>query len=63
MSVSTSRCWSVDTYNPVKGILENVPASRDYENGFACELILKDLNIALDSAKLSGIELPFGDQT
>jgi len=30
MCVSTSRCWSVDTYNPVKGILENSPASREY---------------------------------
>lgn len=30
MKVSSSRCWSVDTYNPVPGVMENVPASRDY---------------------------------
>ncbi len=28
MKVSTSRCWSVDTYNPVPGVIEGVPASR-----------------------------------
>jgi 3-hydroxyisobutyrate dehydrogenase-like beta-hydroxyacid dehydrogenase len=47
MKVSSSRCWSVDTYNPVPGVMENVPSSRDYERGFACELMLKDLRLAL----------------
>lgn len=50
MKVSSSRCWSVDTYNPVPGVMENVPASRDYERGFACELMLKDLKLALEAA-------------
>jgi len=34
LSVSTARCWSLDTYNPRPGVLENVPASRDYNGGF-----------------------------
>jgi 3-hydroxyisobutyrate dehydrogenase len=51
MKVSSSRCWSVDTYNPVPGVMEGVPASRDYEKGFASELMLKDLNIAVEVAK------------
>lgn len=46
MKVSSARCWSIDTYNPAPGIMEGVPASRNYENGFACELMLKDLNIS-----------------
>ncbi len=46
MKVSSSRCWSVDTYNPVPGVMENVPSSREYERGFACELMLKDLKLA-----------------
>jgi 3-hydroxyisobutyrate dehydrogenase len=50
MKVSSSRCWSVDTYNPVPGVMENVPASRDYERGFACELMLKDVKLALGVA-------------
>jgi len=51
MKVSSSRCWSVDTYNPVPGVMENVPASRDYEKGFACELMLKDVKLALGAAE------------
>jgi 3-hydroxyisobutyrate dehydrogenase len=51
MKVSSSRCWSLDTYNPVPGVMENVPAARDYERGFACDLMLKDLRLALDVAK------------
>ena len=34
LSVSTGRSWCVDTYNPRPGVLENVPASRNYSNGF-----------------------------
>lgn len=51
MGVSSSRCWSIDTYNPVPGVMENVPSSRNYEKGFACELMLKDLGIASECAK------------
>jgi len=46
MKTSSARCWSLDTYNPVPGVMENVPASRDYEKGFGCSLLLKDLKIA-----------------
>lgn len=51
MSVSSARCWSLDTYNPVPGVMPNVPSSRDYENGFAIELMNKDLGIAIDCIK------------
>lgn len=47
MSVSTSRCWSVDTYNPIPGYLPNTPAGRNYDGGFACDLMLKDLGLAI----------------
>lgn len=30
MSVSSSRCWSVDTYNPAPGVLPGVPSGNDY---------------------------------
>lgn len=51
MKVSSSRCWSLDTYNPAPGVMENVPASRNYEGGFASELMLKDLSIAKSVAE------------
>jgi len=46
MSVSTTKCWSLDVSNPVPNIIENSPASKDYNGGFGCSLMFKDLNIA-----------------
>jgi 3-hydroxyisobutyrate dehydrogenase len=28
------RCWSSEMYNPVPGVLPNVPASKGYVGGF-----------------------------
>ena len=30
-NTSTGRCWSSEVYNPVPGVVENCPASRNYE--------------------------------
>jgi 3-hydroxyisobutyrate dehydrogenase len=35
----------------VPGVMENVPASRNYDGGFACDLMLKDVKIAVEVAK------------
>jgi 3-hydroxyisobutyrate dehydrogenase len=45
-------------YNPIPGILENSPASNNYEGGFSIELIVKDIRIALSCAESVGLELP-----
>jgi 3-hydroxyisobutyrate dehydrogenase len=50
LAVSTGRNWCVDTYNPRPGILPNVPASNNYEGGFAVGLIKKDMVLALEAA-------------
>jgi 3-hydroxyisobutyrate dehydrogenase len=63
MKVSSSRCWSVDTYNPVPGVMENVPASREYERGFGCELMLKDLKLALGVAAEVHCKAELGDKS
>ena len=60
MKVSSSRCWSVDTYNPVPGVIEGVPASRDYERGFGSELMLKDLKLASDAAQSVNCKIDLG---
>lgn len=60
ISVSTGRSWCMDTYNPCPGVLENVPASRHYSNGFQVSLIRKDLSIALEAADDVDAHLPFG---
>ncbi|UVJ44622.1 3-hydroxyisobutyrate dehydrogenase [Pseudomonas sp. LS1212] len=50
---STGRCWSSDTYNPWPGIIETAPASRGYTGGFHAELMLKDLGLATEAARLA----------
>jgi 3-hydroxyisobutyrate dehydrogenase len=63
MGVGSARCWSLDTYNPIPGVLPNVPSGRDYENGFGMELITKDVNIALECAKDAGLDLELSKKT
>ncbi|EYU19111.1 hypothetical protein MIMGU_mgv1a008204mg [Erythranthe guttata] len=55
---SSARSWSSDTYNPVPGVMDGVPASRDYDGGFATKLMAKDLNLAAVSAKQVGATSP-----
>lgn len=57
---SSARCWSSDTYNPVPGVMANVPASRDYKGGFSSQLLAKDLGLALAAAEESGVAVPLG---
>ncbi|XP_027357609.1 probable 3-hydroxyisobutyrate dehydrogenase, mitochondrial isoform X1 [Abrus precatorius] len=59
---SSARCWSSDAYNPVPGLMEGVPSSRDYNGGFASKLMAKDLNLAVESAKLAGCKYPLTSQ-
>lgn len=61
MMTASSRCWSLDTYSPLPGHLPNVPSSRDYEKGFNVELQLKDLGIAMQSAKSAGAKVEMGE--
>ena len=60
LAVSTARNWCIDTYNPRPGVLENVPASRDYNGGFQVSLIRKDLSLALEAAEQSEAAIKFG---
>ena len=63
MGVSSGRCWSLDTYNPIPNVMENVPSSREYENGFSLELMTKDINIALECAKKVELNLEISQKT
>jgi len=60
INTSSGRCWSSDTYNPYPGVLENVPASRGYTGGFGSDLMLKDLGLATEAAKLAKQPVPLG---
>ncbi|MFT0212354.1 3-hydroxyisobutyrate dehydrogenase [Pseudomonas sp. F1_0610] len=52
INTSSGRCWSSEINNPFPGVLENVPASRGYTGGFGTDLMLKDLGLATEAAKL-----------
>jgi 3-hydroxyisobutyrate dehydrogenase len=60
VNTSSGRCWSSDTYNPYPGVLENVPASRDYKGGFGAQLMLKDLTLVSDAARAAGHPVMLG---
>ena len=53
VNTSSGRCWSSDTYNPYPGVLENVPSARGYSGGFGADLMLKDLGLVADAARVA----------
>jgi len=59
-NTSSARCWSSDTYNPVPGVMPNVPASRGYSGGFAVDLMAKDLGLAVSAAAGVRAAVPLG---
>ena len=42
----------------VQGVMDGVPASKDYKGGFACKLMHKDLGLASAAAQHCGAQLP-----
>ncbi|CAH1365046.1 unnamed protein product [Tenebrio molitor] len=60
INVSTGRSWSSSTYNPVPGIIENVPPSNEYKGGFAVNLVAKDLGLAEGVALSCNAPVPLG---
>jgi 3-hydroxyisobutyrate dehydrogenase len=59
-SNSSGRCWSLDTYCPVPGLVPSAPSNRDYKGGFAAALMLKDLTLAEEAARSAGAATPLG---
>ncbi|EZA56099.1 3-hydroxyisobutyrate dehydrogenase, mitochondrial [Ooceraea biroi] len=57
---SSGRCWSSELYNPVPGILPNVPSSKNYEGGFGTTLMAKDLGLAQSAATRTQTPIPLG---
>jgi 3-hydroxyisobutyrate dehydrogenase len=60
MLQSSGRNWSLEVYNPYPGVMDGVPASREYEGGFAVNLMSKDLGLAMASVEQSDSETPMG---
>lgn len=60
MKQSSGDNWSLQKYNPVPGVMDAVPASREYAGGFGSDLMLKDLGLAEESALQTGAAMPLG---
>ncbi|KAH6659262.1 putative 3-hydroxyisobutyrate dehydrogenase G6G8.5 [Truncatella angustata] len=62
INVSTGRCWPSEVNNPVKGVIETAPASRDYSGGFGISLMKKDLKLAIFAAEEADAKLELGQR-
>ena len=68
MNTSTAKCWSSEVNNPHPRAAQDManrssassppPAVNDYNGGFAANLMLKDLNLALQAAQDENVALP-----
>jgi 3-hydroxyisobutyrate dehydrogenase len=60
VSTSSGYSWSMNAYCPAPGIGPKSPADNDYKPGFAAELMLKDLRLAMDAARSADADTPIG---
>jgi len=60
INTSSGRNWSSELYNPVPGVLPNVPASKNYDGGFGAALMAKDLGLAQNAATSTLTPTPLG---
>ena len=60
ISKSSGGNWVVDKYNPCPGTMDKVPSARGYTGGFAVDLMLKDLGLAVENALDMKAAVPLG---
>ncbi len=60
VSTSSGYSWSMNAYCPAPGVGPQSPADNGYRPGFAAELMLKDLRLAMDAAKSADADTPLG---
>jgi 3-hydroxyisobutyrate dehydrogenase len=59
-SQSSGQCWSMTSYCPVPGPVPASPANHDFQPGFTAAMMLKDLKLAQDAARLTRAVSPLG---
>lgn len=60
LNMSSGRCWSCDSYNPVPGVMEAVPSANNYLGGLAAAFMAKDLGLAQNMASSTCSPTPLG---
>jgi 3-hydroxyisobutyrate dehydrogenase len=59
-SKSSGQCWSMTSYCPVPGLVPTSPANREFQAGFTAAMMLKDLRLAQEAARMAGSTAPLG---
>ena len=59
-SKASGQNWSMTSYCPAPGPVPTAPSNRDYEPGFAVDMMLKDLRLADGAAESVGADTRFG---
>jgi len=57
---STGQSFMCDNVNPVPGVVPHAPSSRDYQGGFKAQMMVKDMTLGVDAAKLTGVRSTLG---
>jgi len=60
-SKASGQNWSMTSYCPAPGPVPTAPSNRDYQPGFAVDMMLKDLRLAAGASEAAGATTPFGD--
>jgi 3-hydroxyisobutyrate dehydrogenase len=60
MRRSSGGNWALEKYNPLPGVMESSPASKNYAGGFGTDLMLKDLGLAQENAAAVRASTPLG---
>ena len=60
-SKSSGQCWSLSTYAPWPGVGPQTASDRNYEGGFAANMMLKDLKLAQEASARAGATTPMGN--
>ena len=60
-SQASGQCWSLTSYCPEPGILENAPSNNNYQPGFAAKMMLKDLKLSQQAARGASVQVPLGE--
>ncbi|PZP95996.1 MAG: 3-hydroxyisobutyrate dehydrogenase [Variovorax paradoxus] len=60
MRRSSGGNWALEKYNPMPGVMETAPASKNYAGGFGTDLMLKDLGLAQENAAAVRASTPLG---
>jgi 3-hydroxyisobutyrate dehydrogenase len=59
-SKASGQCWSLTSYCPVPGPVPTAPSNRGYKPGFTAAMMLKDLKLAQEAARVNGAATPMG---